>query len=235
MPAARRSTPCSTRSRRPEPRHRALLGIEPSGKITVLLTSRAQFEQALAHRSAAARSAASRNGRFRVHLDSDHRAGPAYCSFPAAARSTRPWWRPTSARAAPTGSTASSPPRAPAIGTPRWSGTIPARPGRQGRRRRSMTATAATRRSGRPRRERGSEILPGTGRGTMRSMVEGPGFKASLPPAPSPRRFAPRSEVRSIAPPERSWAAGGSPTRLPPSRGGSKGWPYLIPSRSWRS
>jgi serine/threonine-protein kinase len=50
----------------------ALLGIEPSGKLTLLLQSRAQFEQALANSVGGRPVSREGNGRFRVHLDSDH-------------------------------------------------------------------------------------------------------------------------------------------------------------------
>jgi serine/threonine-protein kinase len=50
----------------------ALLGIEPSGKLTLLLQSRAQFEQALANSVGGRPISREGNGRFRVHLDSDH-------------------------------------------------------------------------------------------------------------------------------------------------------------------
>jgi serine/threonine protein kinase len=50
----------------------ALLGIEPSGKLTLLLQSRAQFEQALARSVGGRPISREANGRFRVHLDSDH-------------------------------------------------------------------------------------------------------------------------------------------------------------------
>jgi len=50
----------------------ALLGIEPSGKITLLLQSRAQFEQALANSVAGRPISREGNGRFRIHVDSDH-------------------------------------------------------------------------------------------------------------------------------------------------------------------
>jgi serine/threonine-protein kinase len=50
----------------------ALLGIEPSGKITLLLQSRAQFEQALANSTGGRPISREANGHFRVHLDSDH-------------------------------------------------------------------------------------------------------------------------------------------------------------------
>jgi serine/threonine protein kinase len=50
----------------------ALLGIEPSGKITLLLQSRAQFEQALARSTGGRPISREPNGHFRIHLDSDH-------------------------------------------------------------------------------------------------------------------------------------------------------------------
>jgi serine/threonine-protein kinase len=50
----------------------ALLGIEPSGKLTMLLGSRAQFERALAQSVGGRPISREANGRFRVHLDSDH-------------------------------------------------------------------------------------------------------------------------------------------------------------------
>jgi serine/threonine protein kinase len=50
----------------------ALLGIEPSGKLTLLLQSRSQFEQALAQSVGGRPISREGNGRFRVHLDSDH-------------------------------------------------------------------------------------------------------------------------------------------------------------------
>jgi eukaryotic-like serine/threonine-protein kinase len=50
----------------------ALLGIEPSGKITLLLQSRAQFEQVLANSVGGRPISREANGHFRVHLDSDH-------------------------------------------------------------------------------------------------------------------------------------------------------------------
>ena len=50
----------------------AILGIEPSGKLTVLLSSRAQFEQALARSVGGRPISREPNGHFRVHLDSDH-------------------------------------------------------------------------------------------------------------------------------------------------------------------
>jgi serine/threonine-protein kinase len=50
----------------------ALLGIEPSGKITLLLQSRAQFEQVLARSVGGRPISREANGHFRIHLDSDH-------------------------------------------------------------------------------------------------------------------------------------------------------------------
>jgi hypothetical protein len=50
----------------------AVLGIEPSGKITLLLSSRAQFEQALANSVGGRPISREPNGHFMVHLDSDH-------------------------------------------------------------------------------------------------------------------------------------------------------------------
>jgi len=50
----------------------ALLGIEPSGQITVLLPSRAQFEQVLASSTAGRPISREGNNRFRIHVDSDH-------------------------------------------------------------------------------------------------------------------------------------------------------------------
>ena len=50
----------------------ALLGIEPSGKLTLLVQSRAQFEQALAQSVGGRPISREPNGHFRVHLDSDH-------------------------------------------------------------------------------------------------------------------------------------------------------------------
>ena len=50
----------------------ALLGIEPSGKITLLLQSRAQFEQALAASVGGRPISREGNGHFRIHVDSDH-------------------------------------------------------------------------------------------------------------------------------------------------------------------
>ena len=50
----------------------AILGIEPSGKITLLLSSRAQFEQALANSVGGRPISREANGHFMVHLDSDH-------------------------------------------------------------------------------------------------------------------------------------------------------------------
>jgi serine/threonine-protein kinase len=53
-------------------RELALLGIEPSGKITLLLRSRAQFEQALAQSVGGRPVSREGNGRYRIHIDSDH-------------------------------------------------------------------------------------------------------------------------------------------------------------------
>lgn len=50
----------------------ALLGIQPSGKITLLLQSRAQFEQVLARSVGGRPISREPNGHFRIHLDSDH-------------------------------------------------------------------------------------------------------------------------------------------------------------------
>jgi serine/threonine-protein kinase len=50
----------------------ALLGIEPSGQITLLLRSRAQFEQVLARSVGGRPVSREGNGRFRLHVDSDH-------------------------------------------------------------------------------------------------------------------------------------------------------------------
>jgi len=50
----------------------ALLGIQPSGKITLLLQSRAQFDQALAQSVGGRPISREANGHYRVHLDSDH-------------------------------------------------------------------------------------------------------------------------------------------------------------------
>jgi eukaryotic-like serine/threonine-protein kinase len=50
----------------------ALLGIEPSGRITVLLRSRAHFEQILAGSVGGRPVSREGNGRFRIHIDSDH-------------------------------------------------------------------------------------------------------------------------------------------------------------------
>jgi hypothetical protein len=51
----------------------ALLGIQPSGQITVLLDSRAGFERVLAGSVGGRPISREGNGRFRIHLDSDHR------------------------------------------------------------------------------------------------------------------------------------------------------------------
>ena len=50
----------------------ALLGIEPSGRITVLLRSRAEFERELAQSVGGRPVSREGNGRFRIHIDSDH-------------------------------------------------------------------------------------------------------------------------------------------------------------------
>ena len=50
----------------------ALLGIQPSGEITLLLQNRAEFEQALAHSLGGRPISREGNGRFRIHIDSDH-------------------------------------------------------------------------------------------------------------------------------------------------------------------
>jgi eukaryotic-like serine/threonine-protein kinase len=50
----------------------ALIGIEPSGQITLLLGSRARFEQALAQSVGGRPVSREGNGRFRIHVDSDH-------------------------------------------------------------------------------------------------------------------------------------------------------------------
>ena len=49
-----------------------LLGIEPSGKITMLLRSRAQFEQVLAQSVGGRPISRESDGRYRIHVDSDH-------------------------------------------------------------------------------------------------------------------------------------------------------------------
>jgi tRNA A-37 threonylcarbamoyl transferase component Bud32 len=50
----------------------ALLGIEPSGAITLILQSRAQFEQLLASSQGGRPVSREGNGRFRIHIDADH-------------------------------------------------------------------------------------------------------------------------------------------------------------------
>jgi eukaryotic-like serine/threonine-protein kinase len=49
-----------------------LLGIQPSGQITLLLASRAQFERELARSVGGRPVSRAGNGRFRIHIDSDH-------------------------------------------------------------------------------------------------------------------------------------------------------------------
>jgi serine/threonine-protein kinase len=50
----------------------ALIGIEPSGRLSPIVLSRAQFEQALASSVGGRPISREGNGRFRIHLDSDH-------------------------------------------------------------------------------------------------------------------------------------------------------------------
>jgi serine/threonine-protein kinase len=49
-----------------------LLGIEPSGQITVLIPSRSEFNQALASSTGGRPISREGNNRYRIHIDSDH-------------------------------------------------------------------------------------------------------------------------------------------------------------------